>query len=128
MEFTEGVDQHGQPVKHPRPQHTAEYLNGVYRCGQRGKHEVRIHRANWPPQQHPNLNDKPHVEGVCENCGGNVQIYDPPDRSITVVLYGDPADKQGRVVEEGQVLDEAEVPVGGAVVDEEERPSRKGRR
>lgn len=110
------------------PQHTAEYLHGVYRCGERNRHEVRVHRSTWPPQAHANLNDRPHVEGPCEHCGGQVIVYDPPDKSITVVLYGEPGDVQGRVVEEvGAVVEEAAVPVGGQVVDEPE-PVKRGRR
>ena len=109
------------------PQHTDEYRQGVLRCGQRNKHEVRVHRSHWPPQAHANLNDRPHVEGVCENCGGSVIVYDPPDKSITVILYGDPSEAQGRVVLEGAVIDESQVPVGGTVVDEPEVP-RRGRR
>lgn len=110
------------------PQHSEAYLQGVYRCGQRHKHEVRVHRSHWPPRAHANLNDQPHVEGACENCGGQVIIYDPPDKSITVVLYGDPSEQHGTVVEEqGAVLDEAQVAPGGQVVDEPE-PVKRGRR
>ena len=109
------------------PQHTQEYLNTVYRCGERRRHEVKVHRSLWPPQAHANLNDRPHVEGTCENCGGQVIVYDPPGKDITVVLFGDPGEQQGRVVDEqGAVVDEAEVPAGGQVVDEPE--PAKGRR
>ena len=109
------------------PQHTQEYLNTVYRCGERRRHEVRVHRSQWPPQAHANLNDRPHVEGTCENCGGQVIVYDPPGKDITVVLYGDPGEQQGRVVEEGAVVDESEVAAGGQVVEEPE-PAKSRRR
>lgn len=111
------------------PQHSQEYLNGVYRCGQRNKHEVRIHRAQWPPAAHANLNDRPHLDRTCENCGGQVIVYDPPDRSVTVILYGEPGERDGKVVEEtiGAVLDESAVPAGGQVLEEPEMPKR-GRR
>lgn len=130
MSFTEGVDAAGKPVVHPRPQHTSEYLNTVYKCGDRRKHEVRIKRANWPPVQHPNLNDRPHVVGLCENCGGICIVYDPVPSDMTVILYGESGSEQGRVQDEvGEVLDETEVPQAGQVVDEPETQHRgKGRR
>lgn len=129
MSFTEGVDAQGKPVQHPRPQHPENYLQGVYRCGQRRKHELRIHRSKWPPRQHPNLNDKPHVSGHCENCGAVCLVYDPPQSDITVVLYGEAGSEVGQVRdEEGTVMDEHEVPQAGQVVDEPEPLRGKGRR
>lgn len=114
--------------KAPRPQHSQEYLNGVWRCGEQRDHKVRIHRAKWPPQPNPSLNDRPFVEGVCERCGGHVQIYDPPDRSITVVLYGEAGEQQGRVEDEvGDVVAEETLPATGQVVTEEPM-GRRGRR
>ena len=130
MSFTEGVDAQGKPVVHTRPQHAHEYLNGVYRCGQRRKHEIRIRRAQWPPTQHPNLNDRPHVVGTCENCGAICIIYDPIPSDMTVILYGEKGSEQGQVQDEvGAVVAEEEQPEAGQVVEEPEAQHRgKGRR
>ncbi len=110
------------------PQHTEEYRTGVYRCGERRDHIVRIHRANWPPVQHPSLNDRPFVPGVCERCGANVIVYDPIPFDMTVVLYGSKDEARGRIEDEvGAAVAEEELPVAGQVVEEQE-PMKKGRR
>lgn len=131
MTFVEGVDQQGRPQPQPRPQHTQEYLQTVYACGERRDHRVRIHRSNWPPKQNPSLNDRPFVEGPCERCGGIVQIYDPPDRSVTVVLYGSAEELEGRVEDEnapGEVVGEEQGQEGGGHVEEESEGRGRRRR
>lgn len=130
MSFTEGVDAKGQKVADTRPKHDQHYLDTVYKCGQRRKHEIRIARANWPPTQHPNLNDRPHVTGTCDNCGAVCIVYDPVPSDMTVILFGEKGSEQGRVQDEvGEVLDESEVPQAGGVVEEPEPDQRRrGRR
>lgn len=128
MSFTEGVDAQGKPVVHQRPQHPDTYTQGVYRCGERRDHQIRVHRSKWPPVQHPNLNDRPHITGHCERCGAVCIVYDPPSSDMTVILYGEKGSEQGRVEDEaGPVVDESAVPAAGQVVDEAEQP-RRGRR
>ena len=101
------------------PQHTQEYKQTVLACGERKDHLIRVHRANWPPKAQPGLSDQtPFVTGVCERCGANAIVYDPPSRDMTVVLYGDAADARGKVVDEkGKVVEDSALPKGGQVVD-----------
>jgi hypothetical protein len=115
----------------PAPHHTDEYLKTVYACGQRRDHQLRVHRAYWPPRSMHGLNpalvvEKPHVTGPCERCGANLIVYDPPDSSVTVVLYGDASEAVGRV-EDGAVVDEAQMAKSGGVIDEPAPSGRKGR-
>ena len=101
------------------PQHPDEYKRTVYACGERKDHLIRVHRAQWPPKLQPGVTDSPFIAGVCERCGANAIVYNPPSADMTVVLYGDAADVVGRVVDEkGKVIDEAAVPKGGQVVDD----------
>lgn len=109
------------------PQHTEDYRKTVYKCGINRDHLVRIHRSKWPPREGGNVQtgEKHFVAAQCERCGGNALVYDPPSRDMTVVLYGEVGDIQGRVLEEGQVVDEADVPPTGQVVDEPRSPRRR---
>lgn len=129
MSFTDGVDATGKPVVQKRPQHTEEYLRTVHACGERRDHLVRIHRSKWPPQPHPNLNDRPHITANCERCGAICIVYDPVPADMTVMLYGKKGEETGRVVEEhGAVVDEESRPAAGQVLEESELPGRRGRR
>lgn len=129
MTFIDNVDQAGKPQPAQRPKHTQEYLRTVYACGERRDHRVRIHRSHWPPRPNPSLNDRAFVEGACERCGGILQIYDPPDRSVTVVLFGSAEELEGRVEDEnapGEVVGEEQAANTGGRVEEE--PDARGRR
>lgn len=129
-EFTEqAIDPRtGNPVHAAKPpQHPDEWKKGVYACGLRRDHRVRVHRSHWPPRAQPGLNGPPYVSGPCERCGALVLIYDPPGRDVTVVLYGEADEAQGRVEDEvGQVIEDAPEPVVGQVIDEPE--PKRGRR
>lgn len=107
-----------------RPQHDPHYLETVYACGQRREHLVRIPRANWPPRPNPSVNDRPYLVARCERCGANCIVYDPVPADMTVILTGDAAAAEGRVIlEPGPVLDERQVVgTGGQVLEERPRP------
>ena len=101
------------------PQHTEEYLNTTFRCGQNKLHLVRVHRSNWPPKQaHPHSFDVPTIAGRCERCGVNMLVANPPSKDTTVVLYGDASEVAGQVVDEGAVVEESALAPAGVVVDE----------
>ena len=119
----------GQRPKVLPPQHSEIQL-AVIRCGERrGGHRVRVHRGHWPPRGmvRPNEPMGPHVDGPCLDCGATVQIYNPPGSKVTVILHGAAAEAQGQVIDEepGAVIDEADLPAGGTVVDEVELPNRR---
>lgn len=127
-EFIEDLTTSGKVEPQKRPQHPESYLSGVFKCGQRREHLIRIHRSKWPPKQIASLNDRPYVSGTCERCGGTCLVYDPPPSDMTVVLYGDPSEAQGQVIDEaGPVVAEEELPQAGEVIDEP-KPHRRGRR
>lgn len=127
-EFLDNIKPSGQAEPPKRPQHPESYLTGVYKCGQRREHLVRIHRSNWPPKPIASLNDRPYVTGTCERCGATCLVYDPVPSDMTVVLYGDASEAHGQVIDEqGAVVNEEEVPAAGQVIDEPE-PQRRGRR
>ena len=115
---------------HPRvkpPQHSESQLR-VIRCGERrGGHRVRVHRSQWPPRgiARPNEPLGPHVAASCLDCEATVHVYHPPGPKVTVIRHGEATAAQGQVLEEGAVIDEAEVPPGGTVADEVELPNRR---
>jgi hypothetical protein len=124
-------------VRNKPPQHSEDYINGVYKCGTKAdpvsgsKHVLRVHRSKWPPREMHGINpalalEKPHVTGNCEKCGARMIVYDPPSPDVTVVLWGAAGDAHGQVIEEhGTVVEEASVPVGQVVEDEPRSARRK---
>ena len=114
MTFVADDSPQAQPgVRAKPPQHPEEYTRGVYACGMRRDHVIRVHRANWPPRTggNPQSDPRHYVAGLCERCGANLIVYDPPDRQVTVLLYGSADEAHGRVEDEvGQVIEEAAVP------------------
>lgn len=115
------VEEHAKP-----PQHTAEYLATTYKCAARREHIARVARGNWPPRfgANPNTGERNHLAAVCERCGVNLIVYNPPTPDMTVVLYGDAGEAHGRIEDEqGTVVEE--LPPTGGVIDE---PEPKGRR
>jgi hypothetical protein len=133
-EFIENIKPNGAPDAAKRPSHPESYLNTVYKCGERREHLVRIQRSKWPPKAMVGTPgtaftfDRPYVTATCERCGGTCLVYDPPPSDMTVVLYGDASEAQGKVIDEaGPVVSEEELPQAGQVIDEPE-PARRGRR
>jgi hypothetical protein len=117
-----------RPEAVKRPQHDETYLKTVYRCGERREHVVRIHRSKWPPPKNPSINDRPYLVANCERCGAVCIVYaDPVPADMTVRLYGEAGEREGRVEDEGQVVDEASVGETAGQVLEEEPPKRRRR-